>query len=169
MTSEEDRFRQSKEERINRVFGAGTVSRPDLRPGQSPGRKHPQPRMFFLAVARGESELPSRADRRRHRLGRSHPTLPVRLQVHSLRQPPRRSQFACQASGRCGQAVRRIARSLPTRSGRCAPAQRVLTESRPRVETVRRDRGLDASARLRSASSISGRDHCCESCSVRGI
>ena len=28
---------------------------------------------------------------------------------------------------------------------------------------------IDASARLRSASSISGRDHCCESCSVRGI
>src|SRR5271170_1987757 len=103
--------------------------------------------MSSLAVATSEREPPSRADSTRRTQNRSRPVPLAPLQVPSLRLPPRRILFACRASGICGSAARRKAGSQPTESDRCAPAQHVPTESRPRVEngpcdrdsTLRRD------------------------------
>src|SRR5882724_3748723 len=71
----EEQYPQSQN--ISPAFGAETVSPPGPRPGQSPDRKHPRPRTFFLTLATDERELPSRADKRRHRAGRCHPALPA--------------------------------------------------------------------------------------------
>src|SRR5580658_2186122 len=124
-----------QQKKITPAFVAGTVSPPGPRPDQSPGRMHLRLQTFSRAAARGERELPSKADKRRHRPGRSHPTPPAPHPDHSLRPLPRRIRFVYRASAICGSVVYRTLQSLPTQSDRCVPAPHVPTESRLQVET----------------------------------
>src|SRR5258708_615462 len=62
---------------------------------------------------------------------------PAVPQVHSLRQSPRRNQFACPASVRYGSAPHKRERWPPSQSDRCSLVRRVPTELQLQVETGR--------------------------------
>src|SRR6266446_10156717 len=88
-----------KIKKISLAFGAETASLRDPLSDQSPGRRHPKPQVFSLAVATREREPPNKADRRRHRPGRSHPTLPTLLRLLAPR-PESRRRFASYGRGK---------------------------------------------------------------------